>query len=542
MSFLDALLGRKHPPMIGLDISSSSVKLVELGQTGSGEYVLERFGSESFEKGWIADGQIEKFDEVAEAVKRLVTKSGTKTRQVVMAMPQSAVITKKIMLPAGLREEELEIQVETEANQYIPFSLDEVSLDFCVIGPSPTSVGDVEVLIAASRKDRVQDRQGLAEAAGLKPAVLDIESHASRLAMSRVVASLPNEGRDALVALFEIGADTTSLKVLRDDEMLYDRDQAFGGSQLTQLISRQYGFSYEEAEQKKLAADLPEDYETSLLAPFVDSLSQEIGRALQYFFTSTPHHKVHYVMLAGGTATLPGLKDRVTELTGFASMVVNPFENMKLGSAVREAKLRREASSYLTACGLAMRRFAAVIMINLLPHREERRKRKKIAFYAGLAVAAVAGLAIVGVWYLVVQQLISGQQQRNTFLQTEIAKLDVQIKDIASLKAEIASLKARQKAVEDLQIDRNVPVHILNELVRQVPEGIYITVGQAGRPDAERHRRRADPGARLGAAAQHRLQLGVAGQARADREQGDDDAGRQSRAEAPVRLLHPPDA
>jgi type IV pilus assembly protein PilM len=123
------------------------------------------------------------------------------------------------------------------------------------------------------------------------------------------------------------------------------------------LISRQYGFSYEEAEQKKLSADLPEDYESTLLAPFVDSLSQEIGRALQYFFTSTPHHKVHYVMLAGGTATLPGLKDRVTELTGFASMVVNPFENMKLGSAVRESKLRREAPAYLTACGLAMRRF-----------------------------------------------------------------------------------------------------------------------------------------------------------------------------------------
>jgi type IV pilus assembly protein PilM len=261
------------------------------------------------------------------------------------------------MLPAGLRDEEMELQVESEANQYIPFSLDEVSLDFCVIGPSATSAGDVEVLIAASRKDRVQDRQGLAEAAGLKPVVLDIESHASRMAMGRVVSALPNEGRDALVALFEIGADTTSLKVLRDDEMLYDRDQAFGGSQLTQLISRQYGFSFEEAEAKKLSGDLPEDYESVILAPFVDSLSQEIGRALQYFFTSTPHHKVHYVMLAGGTATLPGLKDRVTDLTGFASQVVNPFDNMQLGSAVRESRVRREAPSYLTACGLAMRRF-----------------------------------------------------------------------------------------------------------------------------------------------------------------------------------------
>ena len=357
MSLLDLLRRNKHAPMIGLDISSSGAKLVELGRNGAGEYVLERMASEPFEKGWITDGQIEKFDEVADAVRRAVSKSGTKTKNVVMAMPQSAVITKKIMLPAGLREEEMELQVESEANQYIPFSLDEVSLDFCVVGPSLTSAGDVEVLIAASRKDRVQDRQGLAEAAGLKPVVLDIESHASRLAMSRVVAALPNEGRDALVALFEIGADTTSLKVLRDDEMLYDRDQAFGGAQLTQLISRQYGFSFEEAEQKKLAGDLPEDYDSAILAPFVDSLSQEIGRALQYFFTSTPHHKVHYVMLAGGTATLVGLKDRVTELTGFASMVVNPFDNMQLGSGVREGRVQREAPAYLTACGLAMRRF-----------------------------------------------------------------------------------------------------------------------------------------------------------------------------------------
>jgi type IV pilus assembly protein PilM len=357
VSLLDLLLGRKHAPMIGLDISSSSAKLVELGLSATGEYVLERLASEPFEKGWITDGQIEKFDEVVAAVRKLIDKSGTKTRQVVMAMPQSAVITKRINLPAGLRDEELELQVESEANQYIPFSLDEVSLDFCVIGPSPTSGGDIEVLIAASRKERVQDRQGLAEAAGLKPVVLDIESHASLLAMSRIVDTLPNQGRDALVALFEIGADTTSLKVLREGEMLYDRDQAFGGSQLTTLISRQYGFSFEEAEQKKLAGDLPEDYDSQVLQPFVDSLSQEIGRALQYFFTSTPHHKVHYVMLAGGTATLPGLKDRVTDLTGFASMVVNPFDGMKIGGSVKETKVRKESPSYLTACGLAMRRF-----------------------------------------------------------------------------------------------------------------------------------------------------------------------------------------
>ncbi len=357
MSFLDNLLGRRHPPLIGLDVSTSSVKLVELSMSSSGEYSVERFASEPLEKGWITDGQIEKFDEVAEAVRRVVAKSGTKTTQVAMAMPQSAVITKKIVLPGGLSEDELEIQVESEANQYIPFSLDEVSLDFCVIGPSAEAVGDVDVLIAAARKDKVEDRRGLAESAGLKTTILDIESNASRLAISRVIQGLPNGGHDALVALFEIGTETTGLKVLRDDEILYDREQAFGGSQLTQMISRQYGLSFEEAEQKKLSGDVADDYEQNVLEPFVDMIAQEIGRALTYFFTSTPHHRVHYVMLAGGTATLPGLTDRVLQVTEAATMVVNPFEGMKVGSAVREGRMRKDAPSYLTACGLALRRF-----------------------------------------------------------------------------------------------------------------------------------------------------------------------------------------
>ena len=116
-----------------------------------------------------------------------------------------------------------------------------------------------------------------------------------------------------------------------------------------------------------------------------------------------------------------------------------------------------------------------MILINLLPHREEKRKRKKIAFFAGLGVAAAAGLAVVGMWYVIVQQMTAAQQERNAFLGTEIAKLEVQIKDIATLKAEIESLKARQKAVEDLQINRNLPVHLLNELVKQTPEGVYFT-------------------------------------------------------------------
>lgn len=352
------LFCRKPAPLLGIDISSSSIKLVELDHDPAGRLVLTRCAIEQLENGWITDGNIEKFDEVAQAMRRLVKKSGTRTKNVAMALPPSAVITKKITLPGGLSEQEMEFQVESEANQYIPFSLDEVSLDFCVIGPSAGVAGDVDVLIAASRKEKVQDRQGLAEAAGLTPVVLDIESFAARLAAGRLIAQLPQQGTGQIVALFEIGAMTTSMQVLRDDEVLYDRDQAFGGAQLTQLIVRQYGFSAEEAEQKKRSAELPQDYATAVLAPFVDSLSQEISRALQFFFTSTPHNKVDHVMLAGGSAPLAGLTEAVTRHSSFACSLVNPFEGMEIGKEVRTARMGREAPSYLTSCGLALRRFS----------------------------------------------------------------------------------------------------------------------------------------------------------------------------------------
>ncbi len=357
MISLGSLFSRQPAPLLGLDISSSSVKLVELGRDKAGNLVLERCAIEPLERGWITDGNVEKFEEVAEAMRRVVKKSGTRTRNVAMALPPSAVITKKIILPGGLSEQDLEVQVEAEANQYIPFSLDEVSLDFCVIGPSSTSAGDVEVLIAASRKEKVQDRQGLAEAAGLKPIIVDVDSYASRVAAGRLIQALPNQGIDTMVALFEVGAFTTSMQVIRNDEVLYDRDQAFGGAQLTQLIVRQYGFSPEEAEAKKRNGDLPEDYASGVLKPFVESMAQEVARALQFFFTSTPHNKVDYVMLAGGSAALPGLTDAVTMQTSFPCNLANPFEGMEVGDAVREKKMRREAPSYLTSCGLAMRRF-----------------------------------------------------------------------------------------------------------------------------------------------------------------------------------------
>lgn len=354
---LGSLLGNKNPPLVGLDISTSGVKLVELSQVGKGELCLERFASESLPRGAVVDGNIENIDQVSEAIRRVWKKSGTKAKHVALGMPPASVITKKIILPGGMSEDELELQVETEASQYIPFALDEVSLDFDTVGPVPNSPEDVEVLLAATRKEKVEDRVAVAESAGLTPLVMDIESYAARAAIDRIIEQLPNSGQGQIVALFQIGAQVTHVSVLMDSQVIYEREQPFGGNQLTQDIVRAYGLSHEEAEAKKRAGDLPEGYERELLEPFLENVALEVTRAIQFFFTSTPYTRIDQIFLAGGCAIISGLVDVVADRTKISATVVSPFKGMQLASSVREKQLRTEAPAFLVACGLAMRRF-----------------------------------------------------------------------------------------------------------------------------------------------------------------------------------------
>jgi type IV pilus assembly protein PilM len=347
----------KTPPLIGLDIGSSSVKIVELSEAGKGVMRLERYAIEPLPRGAVVDGNIDKIEVVADAVKRAWRKAGGKVRNAAMALPASAVITKRIALPANLREEELEMQVESEANQYIPFALDEVSLDFQVMGAIPNAPDDVEVLIAASRKEKVEDRIAVAQAAGLKPVVVDVESYAARAAIERLVEQLPNGGEGLVIAVFYIGANTTSVTVMHDGEAIYEREQPFGGQQLTGDISRTYAIPTEEAEQKKRSGDLPADYENAVLKPFIDTASTEITRALQFFFTSTPYSRVDQIMLAGGSAVVSGLADALMERAQVPTSVISPFKGMEVSPNIRDKQLRMDAPALLTPCGLAMRRF-----------------------------------------------------------------------------------------------------------------------------------------------------------------------------------------
>jgi type IV pilus assembly protein PilM len=274
-----------------------------------------------------------------------------------MAVPTGAVISKKIVLAAGLREEELELQVETEANQYIPFALEEVNLDFQSLGPAPNNPEEQEVLIAATRKEKVEDRVAVAESAGLKALVMDVEAFAQQAALGLVVQSLPNGGKDQNVAVVDVGAQVMNVTVLRNEQSIYTREQAFGGSQLTQDIATRYGMSPEEAESAKRSGGLPDDFEAEVLRPFMENLSMEVQRALQFFFTSTQYHSIDHILLAGGSAVIPGLDAVVNARTQVATSVANPFASMQTSPRVQLKRLMIDAPSLIVACGLAMRRF-----------------------------------------------------------------------------------------------------------------------------------------------------------------------------------------
>lgn len=352
-----SIFNPKARPLFGLDISSSSIKMVELTADGKEGYRVERYAIEVLPKDAVSDGNVVNLEGVVDCVKRAWKRMSTSTRNVAMALPASAVITKKIIAPAGLRDEELEIQVESEANQYIPFSIDEVNLDYQVIGPAPSVPDELEVLIAASKKERVEDRVAVAEAAGLNAVVVDVESLASLAAFELIERQLPDRGSNRIVALIDAGSNVMNVTMLRNGQQLYTREQAFGGGQLTQDIMRHYGMTYEEAEAAKRSGNLPEGYETELQVPFMENLALEISRALQFFFTSTQYNQIDHIVLAGGCAVMPGIDEMVATRTQVNTIIANPFANMVLSNNVRAKSLLADSSSLMVACGLALRRF-----------------------------------------------------------------------------------------------------------------------------------------------------------------------------------------
>ena len=349
------LFKRKTPPVLGIDISSTSVKLLELSRSGE-RFTVESYAVQPMPPNSVVEKNIAEVDAVAQTLEDVVARSKTKLKDVAVAVAGSAVITKIIDMSAGLTDDAMEAQISVEADQYIPYPLDEVAIDFQAQGPSDRGPDQVEVLLAACRRENVDTRVEVLEAAKLVPRVVDVEVYAMERAFGLIIDQLGLD-EDYTVAIVDIGSTMTTLSVLNDGHTIYTREQLFGGRQLTEEIQRRYGLTMQEAGLAKKEGGLPEDYEQEVLEPFRDAVIQQVTRSLQFFFSSTQYNDVDHVVLAGGVAALVGLAQAVEDKLGTPTTVANPFKGMAVSSRVNAVALANDAPAMMIACGLAMRSF-----------------------------------------------------------------------------------------------------------------------------------------------------------------------------------------
>lgn len=351
-----SLFKGKQNGVIGVDVSSASVKLLELSRNGAG-YKVENYAVEPLPAAAVNEKAIADPDAVGETLRRAIQRAGAKTKNCAMAVSGSAVITKVITLPAGLNEEEMEAQIQLVADQYIPYALEEVNLDFDLLGPTENNPETVDVLLAASRSENVDMRVAAAEVAGLTAKIMDVEAYAAESVFSHLTEMLPEGGRDKTVAVIDIGSAVTSLVVLSDQRLIYTREQPFGGAQLTEDIMQRYGLSYEEAGLAKKEGGLPDTYEADVLEPFKETLTQQVNRFLQFFYSASQYTGVDHIVLAGGCAAIPGIDKQIEKRLGTPTTVADPFARMAIASRINKQRLRQDAPAMMIACGLALRSF-----------------------------------------------------------------------------------------------------------------------------------------------------------------------------------------
>jgi type IV pilus assembly protein PilM len=351
------LLSAKAKPLLGLDITTSSVKLIELSMSG-GQYRVESYAAEATPPNSINEKAIVDANAVGDAIKRAVKRSGARAKDAAVAISGDAAITKVIQMPRTLSENELEGQVEMQADQYIPFPMEEVSFDFEVIGPSEKDPEMLDVLLVATRSENVEQRIAACAAAGLTAKVVDVEAFALENACRLLTHQMPDGGLGRVIAVVDFGASSTTFSVLRDLKVIYTRDFAFGGQQLTEEVMRTYGLSMEEAGRAKKEGGLPGNYETEVLSPFIDDMCQQVSRSLQFFLASgAGREQPEQIVICGGCANIPGAAEMIQSRVGIDAQRGDPLGQMKISQRAKAQSVKKDATALLTACGLALRSF-----------------------------------------------------------------------------------------------------------------------------------------------------------------------------------------
>ena len=352
MAFLPSF-GKKTSTLLGVDISSTAVKILQLAATGD-SYRLEDYVIRPLPANSVVEKNINDLDAVAESIASAVSLMKPSQTDAAVAVAGSAVITKTIEMNASLSDSEMENQIVVEADQYIPYPLDEVSIDFERQVVSERNPELVEVLLAACRRENVDTRVTALEVGGLTAKVVDIEAYAVERAFTLLSGQIGTE-EDHTVAIVDIGSMMTTLNVVLQGRTIYTREQTFGGNVLSEDVQRRFGLSAIEAEQAMKRGELPEEYKQEILAPFKETVVQQVSQTLQFFFSSSHYNEVDHILLAGGVAAIDGLAELVQDSLSTPATVANPFEGLQIGSKVNKEMLRNDAPALLIATGLAMR-------------------------------------------------------------------------------------------------------------------------------------------------------------------------------------------
>lgn len=344
----------KHRSILGIDISSSAVKMLEISGSEN-NLCVEGYGRAPLPLNAVEGNVIKDIEAVSNCIKKLFEKSQLTAKQVALAVPDSAVISKIVQINDGLNDEEMEELVVIEADKYIPYPIDEINLDFEILGHSAKNSAMLDVLIVASRAENVNTRVDAISGAGLETKVVDVESYAVERAAQYMAKELPAGGQDKIVAIIDIGAYYTHLFVLHGMKLIFSREEKFGGMQLIEAIAEYYKMTPEQAIIEKDEGKLPADYETEVLEPFKEMVLLQIKRTLQFFYSTSQHGFVDHILLAGGLANQPGLVALIQEQLGVTTTVANPLAAMTFGKSVDLDSVNKDAPSLLVACGLALR-------------------------------------------------------------------------------------------------------------------------------------------------------------------------------------------
>lgn len=358
MGLLSKFTGANTPALAALDISSSRVKLLELAGT-PGRYQIKSYASEALPPNAITDHQITEPEAVGQVIKRVLARADCKVKHAAVAVAGSSVISKIIDMPATLSQDEIEQQIGFEADQYIPYPIEEVSMDFQVLGPSTHDPEMNSVLLAACRRDNVEARVAAVEMAGLKAHVVDVEGYALQNACQLLIDQLPPSVDEQTIAVADFGASMTTVNVLVNRETVYTREQSFGGAQLVEQLQIRYELDADQALAKLRKGDLPKEFVHEALPRFAEHMAQQIDRSLQFFFSaSSQHTRVDQIILVGGCALLPGIDALVQRHLDTTTSVGNPLAGMQASANARKNNVEAEASALMVATGLALRGIA----------------------------------------------------------------------------------------------------------------------------------------------------------------------------------------